>query len=72
MTKREAWEAMKQGHKITHIRFSKEEFIYMNDQGLITTEDGYFFHKEFRDRRIGVCWEEGWSIYEPELVTANK
>jgi len=59
MTRLEALEAMKQGHK-THRYFAPDEYLYMVDDN-IKSEEGYNFNDWFEN---GLWWKEnGWSVY---------
>ena len=40
MTKEEAIQAMKNGRKVRHCYFSKEEWMTMNSDGMVVLEDG--------------------------------
>jgi len=60
MTRLEALEAMKQGHKIIHRYFAPDEYLYMVDDN-IKSEEGYDFDDWFED---GTDWKENsWSVY---------
>lgn len=64
MNKQEAQTAIKHGHKITHVTFMPEEYIYSSDKGYtITTDDGYSInsHTFWKDRTSEI-YEEGYSI----------
>lgn len=37
MNKTEAYNKMREGYKITHELFSSEEYLYMNNKGIICT-----------------------------------
>ena len=65
MTRKEAIEAMKQGHKVTQEYFSPDEYLYMKD-GSIYSEENYNFggiYGEFMTK-YGGSQPDGWSIYE--------
>lgn len=68
MTKSEAYIAMEQGKKITHIYFDDNEFLYMKD-GTIYTEDNYKFnnreddHDGWKDRN-SEAFQTGWGLKE--------
>lgn len=65
MTRFEAVEAMKQGHKVTHQYFASNEYLYM-DNGVITSEDGYDFDRWLLGTLTpGTVWRDtGWRIKE--------
>lgn len=46
MTREEAFQAMKEGNKVTHRYFSEGEYLYLS-QEKITTEDGYEYDDVF-------------------------
>jgi hypothetical protein len=67
MTKEEAINAMRQGKKVTHQYFSKEEYIFFGEDGNIHTEDNastslftFFYY------RPEVAWATDWEIYKPD------
>lgn len=70
MTKQEAIEAMKSGAKVTHRFFTPEEFIIMEDDFTIGTEEGYAFSTaEFWRYRKKAEWQKDWSIWvKPETT----
>ena len=63
VTKEEALEAMRKGNRIYHDNHETEEFIYMECDGDIYTEEGYNAGSEY-----GVFWREiqnwpeGWHV----------
>lgn len=62
MTKQEAIDAMKQGKKVTHKNFTKNEWMTMEGWKMIF-EDGNVCHsEEFWRWRTGVVWLDGYSI----------
>lgn len=62
MTKDEAIQAMKEGHKVTHRHFSDDEWITMKD-GKIIDENGYkLYAVEFWFYRESDSFKTGWSI----------
>ena len=63
MTKVEAIEQMKQGKKVTHMYFSKEEWTTMKG-GRVHTEDGYNFEPgEWWSFRSAKCFDNDWSLF---------
>ncbi|EDV1300498.1 hypothetical protein AAC69_002584 [Salmonella enterica subsp. enterica serovar Hadar] len=64
MTKDEALEKMKQGFKVSNQYFTSNEFLYMKENGVIMSEDGYNFNDWFFNIRKGEEWKlDGWSVY---------
>ena len=57
----------KGGRKITHERFSKQEWIKYNSDSSIITEDGYShcIIKFMIENRDGEDWKSGWSFWSP-------
>jgi hypothetical protein len=69
MNKEEAIEAMKDGKKITHQYFAKDEWITMNWRGEIETEEGYKHDfAEYWHYRQDEHWQEGYSIFVEPMV----
>jgi hypothetical protein len=63
MKKSEAIEAMKNGKKVTHELFTKDEWMTM-DKGLIVLEDGVKRpSSEFWKYRDGDAWVNGYSLF---------
>lgn len=64
MTKQEAIEAMKKGHRVTHRFFMNNEWIEMdNIFPVIKCEDGCtVIACQFWRYRTAPEWETGWSI----------
>ncbi len=64
MTKDEALEKMKQGFKVSNQYFTSDEFLYMKEDGVIMSEDGYNFNDWFFNIRKGEEWKlDGWRVY---------
>jgi hypothetical protein len=64
MKKADALKAMEDGKKVSHITFTKDEFIYM-ENGLIHDENGYLWGNKFCEAwkiRSGGNWSSGWKI----------
>lgn len=59
MTKDEAYIAMQDGKKVSREYFSFNEYIWMDDKGVIRSEEGYNF-------------TEWWNKTEPLLDNGNK
>ena len=69
MTKDKALEKMKQGFKVSNQYFTSDEFLYMKENGVIMSEDGYNFNDWFFNIRRGEEWKlDGWSVYREQLV----
>jgi hypothetical protein len=65
MSKDEAIEAMINGAKVTHQHFSPDEWITMEGNLTIITEEGYSCDSdEFWRYREGAGFDEDWSIWE--------
>lgn len=64
MTKQEAIEQMKEGIKITHTYFAKDEWVTMNSRGEIVLEDGVICSpNEFWQWRKSDDWNDGYSLF---------
>jgi hypothetical protein len=64
MTKQEAITAMKAGAKLTHKSFMLNEWVTMEGNKTIITEEGYALSdKEFWAYRTGDYFENDWSIW---------
>jgi hypothetical protein len=64
MKKLEAIEAMKSGKKVTHRYFTDGEWITMEGNLTVITEEGYAMSSvEFWKYRQGEAFETGWSIW---------
>jgi hypothetical protein len=61
MTKDEAYQAMLDGKTVSHRYFGDDEFIFINDDGMMITEEGYRFEEGWKIR-TGDIWQNGWSI----------
>lgn len=69
MTKAEAIACMKSGKKVTHRHFSDHEWITMQGNIYILTEDGYSISAEdFWRYRTGEAFEIDWCIYDDTLL----
>ena len=63
MTKKEAYQAMVSGLKVRHEYYSSNEYVFINKDGKIQTEDGCIHGKQFDEFwNIRQVWETGWSI----------
>lgn len=65
MTRDEALQAMINGHKVTHIYFTDDEYIYMVAQN-IYSEEGYDFgtvNDEFWRNKNIPAFQNDWGIY---------
>jgi hypothetical protein len=66
MSKDEAIEQMKLGHKLTHRHFTNDEWIKTNQKGEVYIfEDGVEWPKyEFWLWRTDKSWESDWELYK--------
>lgn len=66
LTKKEAYDAMTEGHRVRHRFYGDEEYIFIDlDTGKIKDEQGYDLgssHDEFWAKYQK--WERGWSILD--------
>lgn len=63
LSRQEAYEALKQGHKITHNHFSPDEWYEMKD-GKIIAEDGVNHTRVFWSEEHNNWRRNGWWIYQ--------
>ena len=65
MTKEEAKDLMKAGHKLTHTDFTKDEWVKSNQTGTIyILEDGVECSaNEFWRWRTSDRWNDGWELF---------
>ena len=64
MTKDTAIEAMKNGKKVTHNNFARDEWATMINN-MIVLEDGVRCHPhQFWCDRMGESWNDEWSLFE--------
>ena len=61
MTHVGALEAMRKGYKVAHLSFTSDEYLCIDDEGVIRCEMGYNFTKGFEDRKD---WDPEWFIRE--------
>lgn len=68
MTKSEAQEKMKSGHKITHDYFGSNEWMKLDDDGFhYLFEDGVRVHpSQFWGIRSQSGWGDGWSLFNEQ------
>lgn len=59
----EAHNCMEQGFKITHETFTVEEFLYIDDRGVIRDEKGYDFTEGWISRLETPYFADGWYKY---------
>ena len=63
MTKTEALQAMKDGKRVSHYYYTQDEFLSMDKNGHIYTEEGYDMGTEKSEFWVFIQkWEDGWSI----------
>ncbi len=67
MTRKEAYNQMRKGVKVTHRYFSDNEWMTI-ENGKVKTEDGYLHdYQDFMSwRKNEDGWHDGYSIYRPE------
>jgi hypothetical protein len=65
LTKRQAYEEMKKGNKVSHKNFIDEEYlilvkgnVFSEEDILICSEEKFFLYNK------GVDWQTGWSLYQ--------
>jgi hypothetical protein len=64
MTKEEAIQAMKDGKKVRHQYFARDEWVTMVTMGQMVLEDGVECSPyEFWRWRIGPSWDIDWFLY---------
>ena len=65
MNRTEVMEALTSGKKVRHEYYSDNEFVFINKQAELETEDGHT-HGTFNDEfwKVYQKWDEGWSIVE--------
>ena len=63
MTKEEAKQALNNGHKITHIWFTSNEYIYKKDGKLLDEQEIELNEGMFWHFRKSESWNENYSIY---------
>lgn len=66
MTKQEAIQAMKDGHKVTHRYFIEGEHLSSNKEGSVYSMDDYGSicnRDEYWQHRQEPFWQIGWEIY---------
>lgn len=67
MDKAEAIHAMRQGRKVTHEHFSRDEWMTAEGHYELRLEDGVVCSmNEFFKWRTDESWETGYSLWEPE------
>ena len=65
ITREEAFELMRQGKKMSHTLFTSDEWMIINDEGLIQFEDGIMISLEtYNFGRAGKEWNDGYVIVE--------
>jgi hypothetical protein len=64
MTKNEAIQAMREGKKVRHYYFSKDEWMTLTSGGMYLLEDGVVCSpSEFWRWRTEKSWDTDWEIY---------
>ena len=65
MTKQEALQAMKDGKKVFHEYYTSDEYLWMNENGHIFTEENYDMGTERSEFWVFIQkWADGWFLYE--------
>lgn len=65
MNKEQAIAAMRKGKKVTHKLFMDYEYIYMDKDDNVVSEDGVVRPSdEFWRWRYDKSWEKGYSLFE--------
>lgn len=62
MTSEDAYNYMVDGYSVSHERFGKNEFLYMDEQHIIRNETGIEFENNWTDQFSD--WQTGWFIYK--------
>lgn len=62
MTREEAYEALKEGNKITHHYFGRNEYYEMKDNSIIA-EDGVNHSRVFWQQDQDNWRADGWELY---------
>lgn len=63
MTLKEAQNALDDGHKIKHHRFTDGEFLIKVKNDLIDEHGVVLDYQDFWNRRTHADWQNGWSLY---------
>lgn len=58
MTHEQAEGALRQGHKVANVNYSPDEFVFLNADNRLETEEGHI-HGTFQD--------EFWRVYQAAL-----
>lgn len=72
LSKQEAYQEIIKGNKITHWLFSSDEYLYIDNNGIMRDECGYDWTNTGRyctnpwEERSGVNWRNGWEIWKEE------
>lgn len=70
LSKQEAYQEMIKGNKITHWLFSSDEYLYIDNDGIMRDECGYDWTDARPcclnpwEERTGGNWESGWTIWK--------
>lgn len=68
MTREEAKQALKEGHKITHTYFNPDEWVKQPKDHIIEDEQGFSISPTvFWYIRRGEHFADGWEIYQEDL-----
>ena len=70
MNKQEAIQAMTEGKKVAHRYFANNEWVTMDADGKIVTEEGYkVSHLLFWMDRTDKAWDEDWEVVEEDAMS---
>ena len=65
MTKKEALDSMFNGKKVRHMYYSDKEYLFINNNRVFETENGYTHGTINDDFWMNIQkWETGWEIYK--------
>jgi hypothetical protein len=64
MTKQEAIEALKKGERLTHLTFTEDEFIYIQDGKMFDETSMPIDENHFWNYRNSYIFDNGWSIFK--------
>jgi hypothetical protein len=72
MTKLEAYQMMLAGCYVRHHNYEPEEYVFINKDGELETEDGYSHGGRFDEFwAVYQKWEDGWELYNDRNTPAT-
>jgi len=71
MKKVKAVQLMREGKKITHIHFSPDEWMTIEDSEILLEDGVKCNQSEFWKWRTHVSWEDGYSLFVEEQIRNN-